>query len=76
MADPAALEIVEPQFRDGEVKAEAELAALSIAHSIADSAPEKAQATAKKLLDESASDSIRKEATKLLQKINNTKVKK
>jgi enoyl-CoA hydratase/carnithine racemase len=76
VADPAALEIVEPHLRDSEVKAEAERAALSIAHSILDSAPEKAQATAKRLLNESKSDSIRNEATRLLQKLDGIKAKK
>jgi HEAT repeat protein len=66
VADPAALKVVEPFLADAQVQAEAELAALKIAGSIAKSAPEEARAIASKIQAESKSQATRDRAAKLL----------
>jgi HEAT repeat protein len=70
VADPEALQVVEPHLADSEVRVEAELAALSIARSTMDSSPEKAKSMAKRLLDESESESVRDDAAKIIRKID------
>ncbi|MEI2724767.1 MAG: hypothetical protein V9H26_14860 [Verrucomicrobiota bacterium] len=66
MADPAALKLVEPLLADAQVQAEAELAALTIAASIADSAPAEAKAAATRIQTESKNQATRDRAAKVL----------
>jgi len=66
VADPAALKLVEPLLADAQVQAEAELAALTIAASIADSAPAEAKATATRIQTESKNQATRDRAAKVL----------
>jgi len=73
VADPAALKLVEPYLTDNKVKAEAELAMLGIARAIIGSARDEAGAAANKLLEKSNSDSVRKEAAAIIQKIDKIK---
>jgi len=69
VADPAALKLVEPFLADAQVQAEAELAALKIAGSIAKSAPDEARAVASKIQAESKNQAARDRAAKLLSQI-------
>lgn len=66
VADPAALKVVEPFLADAQVQAEAELAALKIAGSIAKTSPDEARAVASKIQAESKSQATRDRAAKLL----------
>lgn len=66
VADPAALKLVEPLLTDAQVQAEAELAALAIAASIADSAPADAKAAATRIKAESKNPATRDRAAKIL----------
>lgn len=59
---PAALALVEPLLKDAEVKAEAELAALRIARSVAGAAPEAARPVLSQLAKSAADAATRKEA--------------
>ena len=65
VADAGALTLVEPLLSDREVEAEAEQAMLKIAQSIMKQSPDEAEAAAKRL-QSSQNESIRKEASKLL----------
>jgi len=69
VADPAALKAVEPFLADAQVQAEAELAALKIASSIAKSAPDEARVVASKIQAESKNQATRDRAAKLLSQI-------
>lgn len=66
VADPAALKLVEPLLADAQVQAEAELAALSIAESIAGAAPAEAKAVATRIKAESKIQASRERAAKIL----------
>jgi HEAT repeat protein len=70
VAAPGALKLVEPLLADSQVKAEAESAMLKIAQSIVGAAPDAAAAAAKKLRASTRNDSIRREATKILNQLN------
>ena len=63
---PAALKLVEPLLADAAVKAEAELAALSIARTIAGADPEAARAAMAKLLATSKNADLRTQAQKII----------
>lgn len=66
VADPAALKLVEPFLAEAQVQAEAELAALKIAGSIAKSSPEEARAVTARIQAESKNQATRDRAAKLL----------
>ncbi len=70
VADPAALKLVEPFLADAQVQAEAELAALKIAGSIAKSAPADAKAVATRIQAESKNQPTRDRAAKILGDLN------
>ena len=69
VADAGALKLVEPLLSDREVKAEAEQAMLKIAQSIRKKSPDEAEAAAKRLRSSTQNESIRKEASKLLNQL-------
>jgi len=62
LPDPDALKLVEPMLADKTVRAEAELAMVRVARQVAGSAPGRAKAAAKLLLEKSANPTIRKQA--------------
>ena len=73
VADPAALKLVEPCLTDNEVKAEAELAILSIARAVIGSARVEARAAASRILKNSTNDTVRNEAADIIQQIDKSK---
>jgi len=64
--DPAALKMVAPLLANPEVRVEAELAYISIASAIADSAPTEARAAAERMQAESQNETVKNRATKIL----------
>jgi len=69
ISDAGALKLVEPLLSDNEVKAEAEQAMLKIAQSIVKKSPDEARSAAKRLRSSTQNESIRKEASKLLNQL-------
>ena len=69
VADPAALKLVEPFLTDAQVQAEAEVALLKIATSIAKSAPAEAKAAATRLQAESKNQATKDGAAKVLRQL-------
>lgn len=66
VADPAALQLVEPLLGEPEVQVEAELAYISIAASVGKSAPAEAKAAATRMQAQSQSETVRDRAAKIL----------
>ena len=66
VADTTALKLVEPLLNDAQVQAEAELAALTIADSLAKSAPAEAKAVVTRIKAESKNEVTRDRAAKIL----------
>ncbi len=66
VADTTALKLVEPLLNDVQVQAEAELAALTIADSLAKSAPAEAKAVVTRIKAESKNEVTRDRAAKIL----------
>jgi HEAT repeat protein len=69
VAEPAAIELVEPSLRDPQVKAEAELSMLQITRRVMSSDPMVAKGAALKLWTEGQSEEIREQAAEMIREI-------
>ena len=68
--DPAAIDIVEPLLSDSAVKTEAEFAMLGVARSIMGSDRDQAKKVAERMLKQSRSQAVRRQASDLITEIN------